>query len=154
MGRAHHPVGQVFHQLVAELHLLAEGQVVATLHHRLDQLAEFRFYVDGVHGHVQVADVTHDGQHHALDAGDAEMFGRLVVFAAVQYVLHYEDDVLDELRVQFGHDHLTLLIEKLIDYRFDLFEQNRIEGGRHLVAHQFFDMFLYLSTKFFVVTDK
>lgn len=31
-----------------ELHLLAEGQVVSSLHHHLNQLAQFGFDLDGV----------------------------------------------------------------------------------------------------------
>lgn len=36
---AQHPVRQVLHQLIAELHLLAEGQVVPPPHHGLHHLA-------------------------------------------------------------------------------------------------------------------
>jgi len=38
VGRSHHPIRQVFDQLVAKLHFLAESQVVPPSHHRLDKL--------------------------------------------------------------------------------------------------------------------
>ena len=58
MAITHHPVGEVFHHLVPELHLLSEGQVVAMLHHPLHQLAQLRLYLDRVHRDVQVAHIS------------------------------------------------------------------------------------------------
>ena len=149
MRVAHDPVGEVLDELVAELHLLAEGQVVAARHHRLDELAEFRLDVDGVHGRIQVADVAHDGQHHALDAGHAQVLGRLVGLV-LQHVLHDEDDVLDELRVRLVDHHLARVVEELFYQRLDLVEEDRVERRRHLVAHQFLDVLLDLRAELFV----
>lgn len=41
VGVAHNPVCEVVHHLVTELHLLAEGEVVPSLHHYFHQLAQF-----------------------------------------------------------------------------------------------------------------
>ena len=54
----HHPVGEVLHHLVPELHLLSEGEVVAVLHHPLHQLTQLRLYLDRVHRDVQVPHVS------------------------------------------------------------------------------------------------
>ena len=58
MRVAHHPVGQVLDELVAEFHLLPEGQVVAACHHGLYQLAQFRLDVYRVHRRIQMPNVT------------------------------------------------------------------------------------------------
>jgi len=38
MRIAHGPVGEVLDELVPELHFLPEGQIVSSLHHRVNQL--------------------------------------------------------------------------------------------------------------------
>ncbi len=58
VGASERPVGEVLDQLVAELHLLAEGQVVPAPHHRLHQLAEARLDVQRQHRRVQVPHVS------------------------------------------------------------------------------------------------
>ena len=57
MWVAHAPVSQILHQLVAEAHLLAEGEVVPPFHHRLDQLAEAGLDVQRVYCCVKMADI-------------------------------------------------------------------------------------------------
>jgi len=54
---SHDPVGEVLNKLVAELHLLSEGQVVSSQHHCLHQLTDLRLYLYGVNRRVQVTNV-------------------------------------------------------------------------------------------------
>lgn len=105
MRCSHHPVGQVFDHFVSELDFRAEGQIVTTLHYHFGQLAKLGFYVNGMDGHVQVTNVSHNGQHHVLDAGHAEMLGYgnvlFLVFAlaTVQHRFHNVNGVFDELGI-------------------------------------------------------
>ena len=58
MRVAHAPVCQVLHQLVAEAHLLAEGEVVPPFHHGLHQLTEAGLDVQRVHSCVKMTDIS------------------------------------------------------------------------------------------------
>ena len=46
-----------------------------------------------------------NGEHEALDAGDAQVVVRLLGLV-LQYVLHDENHILDEHRVHVGHNCL------------------------------------------------
>lgn len=52
MRVAHGPIGQVFDELVPELHLLPEREIVSPLHHGVDQLAQLRLDVQRQNGCV------------------------------------------------------------------------------------------------------
>lgn len=58
MRITHNPVCEVFNKFITEFHLLAEGQIIATGHHRFYQLTQFRFDVYGVNSSVQMANIT------------------------------------------------------------------------------------------------
>ena len=72
----------------------------------------------------------------------------------LQHVLHDEDDVVDELRVGVVDDDLPVLVEELLDDALDLVEEDGVEGGRDLVAHQLLDVLLDLGAKLLVGADQ
>lgn len=75
MRGSHHPIGQIFDEFITKLHFLSKGKIIPSLHHYLDELAQFGFDVNRMHGHVQMTDVPNDAQHHSLNASYAQVFG-------------------------------------------------------------------------------
>lgn len=153
MRRAHHPISQILDELVTEFHLLAKGKVVTPLHHHLDQLTQLCLDANRVVRHVQMPDVTDNGQNHAFDTGHSQILGGLVCLA-VEHIFHNQDNVIDELRVHLVYDNLPLLVEKLVHDALNLIKQNWIESGTHLVAHQVLHVPLYQRAKFLVVANQ
>jgi hypothetical protein len=146
----------------ATLHLhRPEGEIIAPFHHGLDQLAEPRLDVERVNGRVQMPHIAHNRQHHQLNTRLAQvlrvvMLLLVAAFAAVaavaaaaaavvaaaacprlQDVLHDKNNMLDELRVRVDDYDLAALVEELLHDDLDLIEEDGIQRGTHLVAHQF-----------------
>ena len=67
---------------------------------------------------------------------------------------HDDDDVVDELRVLFGTDHLSVGIEELVHLDLDLIEQNRITQRVQCVTEQVLNVLLNLHAEFLVLTNQ
>lgn len=59
--------------------------------------------------------------------------------------------MLYKLSVEICHHNLTALIKKFVDYYFDLFKKNGVEGSSHFMTYQFFYMFLNLRPEFVII---
>ncbi|UYV68270.1 hypothetical protein LAZ67_5003668 [Cordylochernes scorpioides] len=159
---AHHPVCQVLHHLVAELHLMAERQVISPGHHGFHQLAHLDFDMDDMNGGVQMAHIAHNGQDHALNAGHTELLCGMGVLCGgreLQNTPHYKDDVFNELGVGLLHHHLkqpnqgmylSLMVKELVHNGPDLVKEDGVEVGAQLMGHQLLDMLLDLGAKLLI----
>jgi len=113
-----------------------------------------------------MAHIAHNGQHHELNAGLAQVLrvlaaltagatvAAVVARARLQHVLHDENNVLDELGVGVDDNDLAALIKELLDDNLDLIKKNRIESRAHLVPDEFLHVFLDLGAEFLVQTDE
>lgn len=57
MWTSHHPICEILDQFVSELHLLAEGEVVASHHHCFDQLTDLCLDLDRVNCRIQMTNI-------------------------------------------------------------------------------------------------
>ena len=205
MRVAHDPVGEILDEFVAELDLLAEGEIVASLDHRLHQLTDANANGHGPDAAVQVTRVAHDVQDQLFQTDDVrqrvlvDLLGASTAAArtgaglvrratdggggrwtvvrvgrpgsgagrrAFQRILsgllsldfedraHDDDDVVDELRVLLGTDHLSVGVEELVHLDLDLIEENRIAQRIQLVTEQILNVPLDLQAELLVLTDE
>lgn len=92
-------------------------------------------------------------QHHGFYTGCSQVLRRLV-HLVFQHILHNENDVLDELCVDIGHDDLSLLVKEFLYDYFDLVEKNWVKGRSHLMTNELLYVLLNLRPKLFIGTDE